>query len=202
MDVVERKRHAVHNLAFVDAWTPHLPVYPERLSVTLCLWSSQHPTGWKDYLKRVAVLKRNEAALRRLAARVGLAKPLDLKIVSYFDYYPTAEGFRGMRQRIEFARGPNEDHLHSVFHVLQATGNDDLVPVIEQQLGAGRAPLANPALIRRLAEDLRRGRRIEGRLSACHLYLPHATFTTGQIEQALAGLRAGGRPAAGGLDGG
>ena len=189
MDVVERKRHALHNIAFVDAWKAHLPVYPERLSITLCLWSNQFPTTWKDQIKRVPLFKRNEDALRRIAQRIGLSRSLDLKIVSYFDFYPTEEGFKGMRERMEFERGPNEDHLHSVFHTIQETGNEALSVLMKEQLESGNTVFANPTLIRHLLHDLQRGRPIEGRLSSCHLNIPHATFTTETIERALAALR-------------
>ncbi|MBI3321241.1 MAG: hypothetical protein HYZ91_03120 [Candidatus Omnitrophica bacterium] len=187
MSVVERERHALHNIAFVDAWKPHLPIYPGSLTITLCLWSNQHPTTWKDRIKRIPFLKHRETALRRWAEQMGFSAQLDLKIVRDFDFYPTDEGFKGMRDRIEFSRGPNEDHLHSVFHAIQGTGNEALAPVIERQLDGG-APLEHPALIKRLVRDLRQGRPIEGRLSACHLQMPHATFTTQAIERAIAGL--------------
>ena len=189
MDVVERKRHALHNIAFVDAWKAHLPVYPERLSITLCLWSNQFPTTWKDRIKRMPLLKRNEEPLRRMAKRIGLQRSLDLKIVNYFDFYPTDEGFKGMRERMEFTRGPNEDHLRSVFHTIQETGNDALSVVIKEQLDSSDAPLANPTLVRSLLRDLQQGHQIDGRLSDCHLNVPHATFTTEAIEQALAVLK-------------
>ena len=188
MRLVERKRHILHDLAFVDAWVPHLPVYPGQLSLTLCLWSNQFPTTWRDHAKRIPLLKRHDKSLRRWAVRAGLAQSLDLKVVSYFDYYPTAEGFKGMRNRLEFPRGPNEDYLHSMFHVIQETGNDGLIPLIEQQLDTGSAAFTNPHLIRQLLRDLRQGRPIEGRLSACHLNVPHATFTTDAISETLAVL--------------
>ncbi len=67
---------------------------------------------WKDRVKRIPMLQKNSAALRELAARVGLTRQLDLKVVEYFDFYPTGEGFRGIKERDEFERGPNADYLH------------------------------------------------------------------------------------------
>lgn len=193
MDLVERKRHALHEIAFVDAWKAHLPVYPERLSITLCLWSSQHPTTWRDRVKRIPLLKQHERWLREWAKQMGFARSLDLKVIRYFDFYPTPEGFKGMRDRIEFPLGPNEDHLCSVFHTLQETQNDALVPLIEGQLEAG-TPFTNAPLIQRLAQQLHSGHRIEGRVSACHLGIPHTWFTTEALEQTLMALRARSQP--------
>ena len=187
MELVARERHELHNIAFVDAWKAHLPVYPERLSITLCLWSNQMPTTWKDQVKRVPLFKQREEALRRWAIKTGLANSLDLKLVNYFDFYPTADGFRGMRERQEYVRGPNEDHLRSVFHTIQNTGNEELAPLIERRVSAGG--VTNPQLVHELLQQLLSGRPIEGRLSDCHLNVPHATFTTQEIERSLEALK-------------
>ena len=191
MQVADRQLHGLHDIAFVDAHVPHLPLYPRALTITLALWSSQYRTTWKDYLKRVPILKRNEAALRRLAARAGLAGQLDLKVVEYFDFYPVDGGFKGMKERVEFEFGPNGDYLQSLFHLVQQTGNDRLASLVEQHLESDRVQLANRHVIKGLLGDLRSGRAIEGRLSECHLGVPHATFTSQDIERAIVALRAG-----------
>jgi hypothetical protein len=169
-------------VAFVDARTPHLPVYPPSLTVTLALWSSEHPTTWKDRVKRIPVLKRNERSLRRIAGRLGLSRTLELKIVEDFDFCPVDGGFRNIRDRLEFERGPNEDHLHSLFHVLQATGNEALAKVAEERLAT---PLKSPAIVKALIADLESGRKITGRLSKGHYDVPYANFTTDAINRSL-----------------
>lgn len=189
MEVTDRRLHAAHDLAFVDAFEPHLPMYPSGLTVTFALWSSQDPTSWKDWIKRIPMFKRHEAVLKRLAASVGLARQLSLKLIRLFDFYPTRLGFKGMKDRIEFPLGPNEDYLKSLFCVLQQTGNDRLAPVIEGHLDSGRVPLENPQKIRQLVSDLKRGRTIEGRLSDIHLGIPHATFRSREIEETIAVIR-------------
>ena len=131
------------------------------------------------------VLQKNSAALRALAVRAGLARKLELKVVEYFDFYPTAEGFCGIRERTEFERGPNEDYLQSLFHVIQATGNERLASVAEERLASGEE-VENPELVRRLVADLRAGRGIEGRLSPTHYGVPRANFTREETERALA----------------
>ncbi len=189
MEVTERKLHALHDIAFVDAFKPHLPLFPAGLTVTLALWSSQNPITWKDRLKRVPVLKKNEGTLRRIAVRTGLARGLDLKIVQYFDFYPAQGGFKGMQERIEFGLGPNEDYLQSLFHVIQGTENDHLAPVVEQHIDSGGVALTNRQRLKELLKDLRQGRSIEGKLSDCHLNVPHATFRSQEIEKVVMALR-------------
>jgi hypothetical protein len=185
MRLLERTPHPLNHVAFVDSYIPHLPFYPSDTSITYALWSSRFPVTWKDRLKRIPALQKNSAALRNLAVRAGLARKLELKVVEYFDFYPTAEGFRGIRERTEFERGPNEDYLYSLFHVLQATGNDALASVVEERLSTDER-IENPQLVRRLVEDLRHGRKIEGRLSSTHYGVPRANFTREETERALA----------------
>jgi hypothetical protein len=184
MELLTHGRHKLHEVAFVDAYIAHLPMFPASLSVTYCLWSSRSDTNWKDTLKRVPVLQRNSAKLRRAATKVGLAKQLELKNAEYFDFHPSPDGFVGMPEREEFQRGPNEDHLHSLFHVVQGTGNDALAPEIAARLDAEPPP--NAALARRLLADLEAGTPIAGRLSPGHTDLPHANFRSADIERALA----------------
>ena len=137
MELIEHGQHGLHHRAFVDAYVAHVPLFPAELSVTMALWSNQFPTTWKDRVKRLSLLRGREAQLRRMVARLGLAQALDLKVVEYFDFSPTECGFLGIRERREFEHGPNADFLRSLFHIVQRTGNDRLVPVLRAR-GARR----------------------------------------------------------------
>jgi hypothetical protein len=172
-------------VAFVDAWTAHTPLYPSSLSITLALWTSQRPVTWRDHAKRLRILRGREGQLRRLALRLGLRKRLDLKVVESFDFFPTDRGFQVMRERQEFALGPNEDHVCSVMHVVQQTGNDRLARTIRRAVDHGKATRAQ-ATVERLLRDLERGTPIEGRLSPTHYGIPHANFTRDDMRRALA----------------
>jgi hypothetical protein len=189
MKLVEAAPHPQHHVAFVDADVPHCPIYPADTSLTLALWSSKHPVTWRDYVKRMRPFRGREESLREIARRMGLARKLELKIVEYFDFYPTNDGFKGMRVRKEFELGPNEDHLHSVFHLVQKTGNDSLAT----DLGDRVARIADSVCRRRaesLLADLRAGRAIEGRLSRNHHGVAHANFTRDDIRRSLRQLAA------------
>jgi hypothetical protein len=189
IEVTHREWHPAHHTAFVDAHIPHMPWYPPGTTLTLCLWSDQRPTTWRDRVKRIPILKKNEYRLRALASRLGLnalfVDALGLKLLEALDYYPAEDGFHVLQERLEFALGPNEDHLHSLFSILQHTHNEGLASVIEERLRAENAH-ENRGLIDRLLYDLRRGRAIDGRLSRCHLELPHAMFPQSDVERALA----------------
>jgi hypothetical protein len=153
------------------------------MTITFALWSSKFQSNWKDRVKRVPLLQKNSARLKQLAMQVGLTKQLDLKVVEYFDFYPTAAGFCGIRNREEFERGPNSDYLYSLFHVIQKTGNDSLVPLIKDQLGQH---LENPQLLQELIRKMESGEPIEGRLSPTHYGIARANFTKQELEAALA----------------
>jgi hypothetical protein len=185
ISLIDRAPHPLHHTAFVDSYVAHLPFYPQGMTVTYALWSSKFQSTWKDRIKRVQLLQKNSARLKKLASRAGMAKQLDLKVVEYFDFYPTAEGFRGIRERKEFERGPNDDYLQSLFHVIQETGNEQLVPLLKQQLNGGTR-LENPQLVAELIQRLEHGEAIEGRLSPTHYGIDQANFSKQDIEQAFA----------------
>ena len=114
-----------------------------------------------------------------------MTKHLDLKVVEYFDFYPTPEGFCGIKERKEFERGPNTDYLPSLFQVIQETGNEQMAPLLKQQLNAGQ-PLENPDLLKDLIRKLESGQTIEGRLSSTHYGIERANFSKHDLEVALA----------------
>jgi hypothetical protein len=187
MELLEAAAHPRHHVSFVDAWIAHTPLYPKSLSITLALWSSQHPVTWRDYVKRLPIFKGRETQLRNLATKLGLRKKLDLKVVESFDFFPTAKGFEVMRERKEFGLGPNEDHVCSVFHVVQETGNERLARTIRRSLDQGKITTGRPA-VERLLADLEKGKPIEGKLSDNHFGISYANFTREEIRRALSAL--------------
>ena len=185
LGLLEHGPHPLHHVAFVDSYVAHLPFYPPGMTITYALWSSKFQPSWKDRVKRFPPLQKNSARLKEIAARAGMTKHLDLKVVEYFDFYPTAKGFCGIKERKEFERGPNTDYLPSLFQVIQETGNQQLIPVLKQQLNSGR-PLDNPELLADLIKQLESGRTIEGRLSPTHYGIERANFSKRDLEVALA----------------
>jgi len=190
MQLRDRELHGLHEIAFVDTYEPHCPFYPPSLTITLALWSNSHPTSWKDFIKRVPLLKQNERRLKRLAQRTGFTKHLDLKVVEFFDFFPVKGGFECMQERKEFPLGPEQDHLQSFLHVVQNTGNSHLVSLMEQQLREQESSLgARGGAIRKMLTDLRAGRTIVGKLSAGHTGVPYANFTREAVEASLRDLK-------------
>lgn len=183
MRLLDRSPHPLHHQAFVDARIAHLPMYVAELTVTLALWSSSQPTGWRDRLKRVPVLERNRDRLRSAAQRAGLNRALDLKTIEYFDFAPSEAGFVGTRDRTEFVIGPPEHYFQSLLHVIQQTANEDVATAV---IDAGAAVTVEPEARARLLSALRRGDPIEPVLSPGHHDVPCANFRTADIECALA----------------
>ena len=190
VELIEHAPHPLHHVAFVDSYVAHLPFYPQKLTITYALWSSKFQSSWKDRLKRVPLLQKNSARLKQVAKRAGMAKHLDLKVVEYFDFYPTPQGFRGIREREEFERGPNADYLPSLIHVIQETGNEQLASLLKEQLDA-QMPLENPELLKDLIHRLESGQPIEGRLSPTHYGIERANFRKHELEAALAAQASG-----------
>jgi hypothetical protein len=186
MQLLEAAKHPLHHVAFVDAWVAHVPIYPSDASITLALWSDSSPTTWKDYVKRIPALKRRDRVLRKLVVRAGLGNALAVKVVDTHDFYPSPTGFVPMKQREEFPLGSNEDHLQSLFCIVQRTGNEQIA---RNLLGrVDQLALKNPATVVRLAGQVTSGTPVEGRLSAGHYDLPHANFTADSIRESLNAL--------------
>jgi hypothetical protein len=178
----EHRLHGLHDAAFVDTYTPHLPFYPSELTITLALWSSSLPTTWIDYVKRASIFRGREERLRRILVPLGLAKALELKVVQDFDFFPAGQGFRSMKERREFPLGPNRDYLSSLFHIIQRTGNESLAPIVEEQL---RYEVHDRVAVDKLLRALDSGTPIEPRLSDGHSNQPQANFTKQQLRQSL-----------------
>ena len=182
--LIDHGPHPLHHVAFVDSYVAHLPFYPQDMTITFALWSNKFPSNWKDRLKRVPLVQKNSNLLKKVARSAGMTKQLDLKVVEYFDFYPTPEGFRGIKERKEFERGPNSDYLQSLVHVIQQTGNEQLAPLLKKQLNAGQ-PLENRDLLEDLIRKLESGQTIEGRLSSTHYGIERANFSKHDVELAL-----------------
>jgi hypothetical protein len=188
LKLTDRSRHALHDVAFVDKYIPHCPFYPSSLTVTYALWTSDKETTWLDLVKRIGPIRKRSAQLKKLAISMGLAHTLDLKVVRDFDYYPCDGAFRPEPERVEFPRGPNEDYLYSLFHVMQQTSNDGMVRTLEEKLASDNE-IDNPQLVRALMGELVSGRTIVPRLSEGHYNRERANFTAQQVETVL-GVRA------------
>jgi hypothetical protein len=184
LELLEQTAHPRHHVAFVDAYIAHLPLYPPDLTVTYALWSSRFPTSWKDRAKRFPLIQNNSKRLRDLAVRLKLANQLELKVVEYFDFYPTPHGFCGIKERKEFERTTNEDYLLSLFHILQETGNESLAPIIRKKISSGEK-VTDAARVNALVSDLESGKPITGRLSPQHYNVPQANFAKKEIIAAI-----------------
>ncbi|MEP6705440.1 MAG: hypothetical protein ABJB34_11600, partial [Acidobacteriota bacterium] len=158
--------------------------YPPDLTITYALWSSRFPTTWKDKVKRMPLLRKYSSRLKSIAAKLGAAKQLDLKIVEYFDFYPTSDGFRGIRQREEFPRSTNDDYLASLFHVMQQTDNAHLASTVRATMDSAKLSVDTPLLPGYL-NDLEKGNTIAGRLSPGHFNVPRANFSKDEILAAI-----------------
>ncbi|MBX3228135.1 MAG: hypothetical protein KIT84_27080 [Labilithrix sp.] len=184
MELIEAAPHPRHHVSFVDAWTAHTPLYPRSLSITLALWSKRFPTTWRDRAKRLPIVKDQTRALTEAARVLGLRRALQLNVVESFDFFPVADGFEVMPERKEFSLGPISDHVHSVFHVVQETGNEHLARTIRRQVDRGVVRAGRP-VVEELLVDLERGRPIAGKLSEGHYGVPYANFTRDDIERSL-----------------
>lgn len=183
--LLDRNPHVPHKPAFVDARVAHVPFYPSSLSITFALWSHSQRANWVDAVKQWQVIQRYRDSLRGAAQFLGLSSALKINLIEYFDFFPVEGKLKVIKDRVEFRLGPNENYLHSLFHVLQQTGNARLGRVVLNEL-ARQGEIENRPLIERLVQRLERSETIEGRLSTGHCDLPFANFTREAVERVVA----------------
>ena len=97
--------------------------------------------------------------------RMGMGKALQLKNSNYLDFYPVKGGFKGVKNRPMFENllGPTSDYLHSIFHILQATGNEKIGLELFTEERINNEPFQNvndKNIAIKLTGDLRRGNKI------------------------------------------
>ena len=185
MSVSQAGRHPAGNIVFVDAYIPHIVFYPEQLSVTLALWSSGTPKNWKAALKKMPLIQRFKKPLKATLQFLGLARALELNVVTLFDYYPFGDAFKGLVKRVMYPMGTNENYLRNMFHVVQQTGNSDLDEVIGHTLKRNRDRILDSTLVERYESRLKSGVPIVAQFEESHRFLPYANLRQEDVRRAV-----------------
>ncbi len=115
----------LHNLSFIDKLTPHIVFYPEAASITLALWSREKHEAL-DKMKKMKVVQAVKKPLKRIIKMAGLNAAVGLNQVDYNDFYPEGGKIWGMKDRLGYVEGTNENWLQNVFSVVQQYGFDDM----------------------------------------------------------------------------
>ena len=118
-------QNEIHNLAFIDKLTPHVVFYPESVSITLALWSREKHEAL-DKMKKMKVLQSVKKPLKRIIEMAGLNAAVGLNEVDYNDFYPEDGKIWGLKGRLGYPEGTNENWLRNVFSVVQQYGFDDM----------------------------------------------------------------------------
>ena len=191
MKLIERSPHPIHHICFVDSYTVHVPMYISELTITYALWSNSYSTSFLDKIKANKFISKNKKYLKSTVKSFGFKKTLNIKSENYLDFCPVIGGFKGIKERseVEFLRGPKSDYLYSLFHIIQKTGNSDVILNINKDHLFSNNPgltLQEQHLINELINDLKRGQTILSRLTKeLHYGFPHANFTNESILKAI-----------------
>ena len=114
----------LHNVAFIDKLTPHIVFYPEAASITFALWSREKHEAL-DKMKKMKILQSVKGPLKRIIKMAGLNAAVGLNRVDFNDFYPHDSKIWGMKDRLGYAEGTNDNWLRNVFSVVQQYGFDD-----------------------------------------------------------------------------
>ena len=114
----------LYNLAFIDKLTPHVVFYPEAPSITLALWSREKHEAL-DRMKKMRVRQSMKKPLKRIITMAGLNAAVGLNQVDHNDFYPKDGKIWGLKDRLGYPEGTNDNWLQNVFSVVQQYGFDD-----------------------------------------------------------------------------
>ena len=181
--------HPLSDVLFCDQYLAHVPMFPEKLSITYALWSNSKPTRFLSRIKKIPIIQKRADTLRTVMKSVGMGKALDLKLEDYLDFYPSPNGFMGVKKRVEveYKRGPIGDRVQSIIHLLQETGNEDLIDLCQDDLESNKSMEPNEKLeCLKLISAARKGEEIAPKLTEkLHFGFEKMNFTHEQIKASL-----------------
>ena len=99
--------------------------YPEAVSITFALWSREKHEAL-DKMKKMRVLQSVKKPLKQIIKMAGLNAAVGLNQIHYNDFYPTGGKIRGVKDRLGYPLGTNDNWLQNVFSVVQQYGFDDM----------------------------------------------------------------------------
>ena len=125
MKGVRYYHNELHNYEFVDKFTPHVVFYPTNTSITFALWSHEKHQAL-DKVKKLGVLQKVKKPLKQIIKMAGLNAAVGINEISFNDFYPEDGKIIGMRDRIDYPHGTNDNWLQNVFSIAQQYGFDDM----------------------------------------------------------------------------
>ena len=118
-------KNPLNNIEFIDSYTPHVVFYPNDFSITYALWSYDKNDGFISALRRLRIVQANKRFLLASVRRLGISKFTRVNQIEFFDFYPDCGELRGMRERVMYPVGSQENFIHNVFYILYKTGFND-----------------------------------------------------------------------------
>ena len=125
MEVDRLYQNDLHNVAFVDQRTPHVVFYPESASITFALWSNEKHDAL-DKMKKMKVLQSVKKPLKRIIKMAGLNAAVGINEIDFNDFYPADGKIWGLKERLGYPEGSNDNWLQNVFSVVQQYEFDDM----------------------------------------------------------------------------
>lgn len=121
---VDKEYHnPLYNLEFIDTYTPHVVFYPNELSVTYAAWTYDKRSTLDKIRKNPFLQKNKQFLIRMLNYFKGLNTVVNT--IEYLDFYPDKNKILGMKERVMYPVGSNENFIQNVFYILQQIGYSD-----------------------------------------------------------------------------
>lgn len=119
MKVAAAYQNQLHNLAFCDAYVPHVATFPEDVSITYALWSYDKRYPFTNF-RRSSLVQKIKYPILKVIKGLNLGQTVGVNDVAYFDFYPQGGYIRGLKDRVfGYEEDTNDNFLQNIFHILQ-----------------------------------------------------------------------------------
>lgn len=125
---VDKEYHnPLYNIEFIETHTPHVVFYPEALSVTYAAWTYDQRSALDKIRKNPFIQKNKKRIIQFMNYFKGLKSSVNK--IEYFDFYPDGNKIKGMKERVMYPVGTNENFIQNIFYILQQIGFNDFAEI-------------------------------------------------------------------------
>jgi hypothetical protein len=115
----------LNNYEFIDSFQPHVVFFPEDLSITYVVWSSENKKNL-DKLKSLKFIQKNKDFFKALLIKLRLNRFVNVNMDTEFDFYVSHNKIFNIKERVNFPKArTKENYLQNLFYILQETEFND-----------------------------------------------------------------------------
>jgi len=178
---VEKEYHnPLYNHEFIDTHTPHVVFYPAALSVTYAAWTFDQ-RSWLEKIRKNAFLQKNKARILQILNSFKKLKSA-INTIEYFDFYPEGSKIKGLKDRVKYPVGSNDNFIQNFFYILQQIGYTELAEL--KKISANYPDNIKKQLLF-FIDSIEQGKEIHDMFDPMHLNIARINFSRTELLDGL-----------------